>query len=251
MQGNTLKSLFRVAAFCVAAFVFCVALTSPQSPAGVSDKKVYSKGYRAVRKGDYEQAEKIFRDLLNKDGHDNEARLGLSFTLLKQRNLQGAYDNAARVIMLDPLSARGHALMGAAILGAGEFRLSVEEFRTALALDQNEALAVAGLAMVDFYENRLPLALPGLRKAVNMDPEEPDYVFTLGQAAARSEKYKEAADAYERFLMIAPKTDIDRRARILGLIEFLRYLGRQGSLYIPSGDVRASVPFEATDTRPM
>jgi predicted aspartyl protease len=153
--------------------------------------------------------------------------------------------------MLDPLSARAHALLGTAILGAGEFRLSVEEFRTALALDENEALAVAGLAMVDFYENRLPLALPALRKAVNMDPNEPDYVFHLGQAAARSEKYKEAADSYERFLLIAPKTDTDRRARILGLIDFLRYLGRQGSLYIPSGDYRSAVSFEATDNRPI
>ena len=44
-----------------------------------------------------------------------------------------------------------------------------------------------------------------------MDPDEPDYLFNLGQAAARSEKYKEAADAYERFLVVAPKTDIDRR----------------------------------------
>ena len=162
MQGNNKKRLFRMAAFCVAAFVLCFALAGAlNTAAGFADKKAYSKGYRAVRKGDFAQAEKIFRELLGKDAHDNEARLGLSFTLLKQRNLQGAYDNAARVIMLDPLSARAHALLGAAILGAGEFRLSVEEFRTALALDENEALAVAGLAMVDFYENRLPLALPG------------------------------------------------------------------------------------------
>ena len=253
MQCKNNRCLLRTAACGLAAFVFClfvVAGTAPTAHAS-SDKKAYSKGYRAVRKGDYGQAEKIFRDLLDKDAHDTEARCGLSFAQLKQRNLQAAYDNAARVIMLDPLSARGHALLGAAILGAGEFRLSVEEFRTALALNPNEALAVAGLAMVDFYENRLPLALPALRKAVSMDPEEPDYVFSLGQAAARSEKYKEAADAYERFLMIAPKTDIDRRERILGLIEFLRYLGRQGSLYIPSGEVRTSIPFEATDNRPI
>ena len=253
MQCKNNRCLLRTAACGVAAFMFClfvVAGTAPTAHAS-SDKKAYSKGYRAVRKGDYEGAEKIFRDLLDKDGHDNEARCGLSFAQLKQRNLQAAYDSAARVIMLDPLSARGHALLGAAILAAGEFRLSVEEFRTALALNENEALAVAGLAMVDFYENRLPLALIGLRKAVSMDQEEPDYVFSLGQAAARSEKYKEAADAYERFLMIAPKTDIDRRERILGLIEFLRYLGRQGSLYIPTGEVRATIPFEATDNRPI
>jgi len=250
MQGNHNKHFLRMAAISVAAFVLCFAFASMTATAK-ADKKAYSKGYRAVRKGDYTEAEKIFRDLLGKDAHDNDARLGLSFALLKQRNLQGAYDNAARVLMVDPLSARGHALLGSAILGAGEFRLSVEEFKTALALDENEALAVAGLAMVDLYENRLPLAIPALRKAVSMDPDEPDYLFNLGQAAARSEKYKEAADAYERFLVVAPKTDFDRRARIIGLIDFLRYLGRQGSLYVPSGEYRSSVPFEATDNRPV
>jgi tetratricopeptide (TPR) repeat protein len=252
MQGNHKKRFSRTAAFSVAAFVLCFAFAGASHIAvAKADKKAYNKGYRALRKGDYAEAEKIFRDLLGKDAHDNDARLGLSFTLLKQRNLQGAYDNAARVIMLDPLSARAHALLGSAILGAGEFRLSVEEFKTALTLDPNEALAVAGLAMVDLYENRLPLALPALRKAVSMDPDEPDYVFNLGQAAARSEKYKEAADSYERFLLIAPKTDYDRRARIVGLIDFLRYLGRQGSLYVPTGEYRSIVPFEATDNRPV
>ena len=252
MQGNHRKRFSRTAAFSVAAFVLCFAFAGASHVASAkADKKAYNKGYRALRKGDYTEAEKIFRDLLGKDAHDNDARLGLSFTLLKQRNLQGAYDNAARVIMLDPLSARAHALLGSAILGAGEFRLSVEEFKTALALDPNDALAVAGLAMVDFYENRISTALVGLRKAVSMDPNEPDFVFNLGQAAARSERYKEAADSYEKFLMIAPKTDFDRRERILGLIDFLRYLGRQGSLYVPTGEYRSIVSFEATDNRPI
>jgi tetratricopeptide (TPR) repeat protein len=252
MRYNRKSRLLRTAAIGVAAFVFCFALAGATHHAqGAPDKKAYAKGYKALRKGDYAQAEKIFREVLSKDAHDIEARLGLSFTLLKQRSLQGAYDNAARVIMLDPLSARGHALLGTAILGAGEFRLSVEEFRTALALNENEALAVAGLAMVDFYENRLTAAIPGLRRAVSLDPDEPDFLFNLGQAAARSEKYKEAADAYEKFLLVSPKTDTDRRARIVGLIDFLRYLGRQGSLYIAGGENRTSVSFEATDNRPV
>lgn len=252
MKCNNKQCLVRTAACGVAALVFSLfVMGAVQTASASADKKAYNKGYRAARKGEYPQAEKIFRELLEKDARDIEARLGLSFTQLKQRNLQAAYDNAARVIMMDPLSARGHALLGSAILGAGEFRLSVEEFRTALALNENEALAVAGLAMVDFYENRLQQAINGLRRAVSMDADEPDYVFSLGQAAARSEKYREAADAYERFLMVAPKTDIDRRERILGLIAFLRYLGKQGSLYVPAGDVRASIAFEATDNRPI
>lgn len=251
MQCNNKRCLSRTAAFSLAAFVLCFALAGATNiAAGFADKKAYAKGHKALRKGEYAEAEKIFRDLLNKDAQDVEARLGLSFALLKQRSLQGAYDNAARVIMLDPLSARAHALLGSSILAAGEFRLSVEEFKTALALNENEALAIAGLAMVDFYENRLPLAIPALRKAVYLDPNEPDFIYNLAQACARSERYKEAADSYERFLMIAPKTDFDRRARILGLIDFLRYLGRQGALYVANGD-RASVSFEATDNRPV
>jgi len=246
MQSQTNSGFRRLAACCVAAFVvFFVSSTA------FASTKAHTKGMKALKKGDYTTAEKIFREILGKDARDTEARLGLSFSLFKQRNLQGAYDNAARVIMLDPLSARAHAILGASILGAGEFRLSIEEFRTALSLDEREALAISGLAMVDFYENRIGTALSGLRKAVSLDPDEPDYVFNLGQAAARNEKYKEAADAYERFLFIAPKTDVDRRARIVGLIDFLRYLGRQGSLYVPSAGVRTTVPFESFDNRPI
>lgn len=240
----------RLAACVVAAFVLFMAVAA-NVPTVSASTKAHSKGQKALKKGDYPGAEKIFREILTKDARDVEARLGLSFALLKQRSLQGAYDNASRVIMLDPLSSRAHALLGAAILGAGEFRLSVEEFRTALSLNENEAIAIAGLAMVDFYENRLTASLAGLRRAVEIDPNEPDFVFNLGQAAARSEKYKEAADAYERFLVVAPKTDLDRRARIAGLIDFLRYLGRQGALYIPAGQHRTTIKFEATDNRPI
>ena len=250
MQSQQNNNPRRISAFVLVTLLLSLLLTVSAATT-LASTKAHSKGQKALKKGDYPEAEKIFREILGKDARDTEARLGLSFALLKQRNLQGAYDNAARAIMLEPLSSRAHAILGAAILGAGEFRLSVEEFRTALSLNDQESLAIAGLAMVDFYENRLSSCLAGLRKAVSLDGDEPDYVFNLGQAAARNERYKEAADAYERFLIIAPKTDVDRRERIIGLIDFLRYLGRQGALYVPTGSPRTSVPFESFDNRPI
>ena len=235
----------------VAAFIFSLVPFGASSAAVLNDKKTRNRAEKALRDGDFELAEKSFRELLSKNAQDQEARLGLSFTLLKLRRLQDAYDQAARVILANPLSARAHALLGQAILAAGNFRDSVEEFRTALSLDKDDSLAVAGLAMVDFYENRLDLSIRALRRAVSLSPDEPDFIFNLGQATARSELYREAADAYERFLMIAPKTDSDRRARIRGLIDFLRYLGRQGSLYIPSGRDNTVVSFVSFDSRPI
>lgn len=213
--------------------------------------KIRQQAQKALRAGDFEQAEELYRQLVKKDERDVESRLGLSKVLLKQIKIQEAFDHATRAMAFAPSSARAHALVGSAILASGDFRLSVEAFRRALALDEREAVAIAGLAMIDFYENRTLECVAKLRRAVSIDPNEPDYVFSLGQASSRSEKYKEAADAYERFLLIAPRTDAERRARIRGLIDFLRYLGKQASLYEVSGADRSALPFEAYDNRPI
>jgi len=231
--------------------IVCLLSANSLSASASDNEKARNRAEHALRAGDFERAEQMYRDILAKDDHDLEARLGLSRSLLKQRRTQEAFDHAARVIAVNPLSARAHALLGAAVLASGDFRLSVEEFRTALTLNEDEAIAIAGLAMVDYYENRMVSCLARMRRAVSIDGGEPDYIFSLGQAAARSERYKEAADAYERFLLIAPRTDEDRRARIRGLIDFLRYLGQQGSLYNVDGADRTVVSFEAPDLRPI
>jgi predicted aspartyl protease/Flp pilus assembly protein TadD len=246
-----MRKLSRPAVGVVAAFAFLSLLVAaPSAPARGGDS-ARARAERAIRDGDFEDAEKIYRELLSKDAHDADARLGLSRALLKQRKNQDAFDQAARVVAVDPTSARAHALLGSALLGAGDFRLSVEEFRTALSFKDNEALAIAGLAMVDFYENRLDDSLAGLRRAAFLDPNEPDYIYNLGQVAARRERYVEAANAYEQFLRVAPKTDADRRARIRGLIDFLRYLGTQSNLVAVGGPESVTVPFDLVNNRPI
>ena len=254
MQRSKLKTFrssklrLRFTLFTGLAFLAVLVLSLPAS---AESKKAHRQAQKALRAGDFARAEQLYRDLLKTDERDNQAELGLSEALLKQRHFQDAFDHAARVIANEPLSARAHALLGSAMLASGDFRLSVEEFRTALALDENNATAMAGLGMVDFYENRTLDALGRLRHAVSIDSNEPDFIFDLAQAAARSERYKEAAEAYEQFLIIAPRTDTDRRARIRGMIDFLKYLGRQSALYSVSGSDRSVLAFESIDNRPI
>jgi predicted aspartyl protease/cytochrome c-type biogenesis protein CcmH/NrfG len=235
----------------LAAIAICLVLTSVVAAWPIDNDKTRNKALKALRSGDFETAEKLYRDLLVKDERDLDARLGLSHALLKERRLQDSFDHAARAIASDPLSARAHALLGSVVLASGDFRLSVEEFRTALSLKPDEAMAIAGLAMIDYYENRASSCVAGLRRALIIDPDEPDYLYDLGQAAARLKRYKEAADAYERFLVIAPRTDENRRARLRGWIDFLRYLGQQGELYSLGGAERSVISFDAVDYRPI
>lgn len=247
------KRLNRAAAASLAALAVClvVGVMAAGVRTAYAGDQTRSRAERALRQGEYAMAEKLFRELVARDDKDKNAHLGLSFSLLKQRNLRGAFDHAAQAVTLDPSSARAHSLAGTVLLASGDFQTAVYEFRTALKLKENEAMAVAGLAMVHFYENRFFDSFAGLRRAVALDSDEPDYLYNLAQAASRIERFKDSADAYERFLRVAKHTDAERRDRIRGLISFLRYLSKVSDLYVMDGSAVAAVPFTANDNRPV
>src|SRR5581483_1659212 len=149
-----------------------------------------------------------------------------------------------------PMNSRAHSLMGTSLLRSGEFRNSVESLRTALQLNNREALALAGLSEIEYFENRSRVAYEGLRRAIQIEPQEPDYYIALARACSRIELYGEAADAYQRFLDVAPKTDAERRARIRGLIDFYRYLGTT-KLHRMGGQEVSTIPFDLLGNRPF
>src|SRR5437764_14524106 len=82
--------------------VIVVIVACPAFAFGDKNTKRLSRAEKALKSGDFERAEQIYRDLIAKDDQDLEARLGLSRTLLKQRRLQDAFEHAARVIPNEP-----------------------------------------------------------------------------------------------------------------------------------------------------
>src|SRR5262249_15796312 len=156
------KAIPRHSSWRICFSVLCLVFVCLSAAGNPDNSKRLNRAERALRAGDFQRAEQLYRELLAKDDRDIEARLGLSRALLKQRRLQDSFDNAALVLSIQPLSARAHALVGAALLASGDLRRSVLEFQTALTLNENEAIAIAGLAMVDYYENRVSQSVVGL-----------------------------------------------------------------------------------------
>ena len=243
-----MKSALRMLTIYAAAVMTVVVLCFPAL--AETRGKALKRADKEMRAANFAEAEKIYLQLLEKDQADKEARLGLSFSLMKQLKLQGSYDHAAQVISADPLSARAFALLGTALLRSGEFRNSVEALYTAVKFDQKQALAVAGLSEIEYFENRARTAYDGLRRAIQLEPNEPDYYVSLARACSRLEIYNEAADAYQRFLEVSPKTDAERRARIKGLIDFYRYLGTT-KINRVSGKDLVTIPFDLVNNRPF
>lgn len=243
-----MKSALRMLTFTLTVMTLIVTVSFPAL--AESRGKALKRADKEMRAANFAEAEKIYLQLLEKDQADKDARLGLSYALMKQMKLQTAYEHAAQVISADPLNARAFALLGTALLRSGEFRNSIEALYTAVKFDQKQALAIAGLSEIEYFENRARTAYDGLRRAIALDPNEPDYYVSLARACSRLEYYNEAADAYQRFLEVSPKTDAERRARIKGLIDFYRYLGTT-KINRVSGKELAIIPFDLVNNRPF
>lgn len=214
-------------------------------------KKQLKQAEKLIRKGELGEAETVLRQILQKDPQMADAKLHLARIFLKQKQITKAYNLAFEVALKDPDNALAFAILGKAFLGTGNFKDAEIAFKNALILDKKEPFAWAGYGMLDFHENRLDESVKKLRTANYYKSNEPDFVFELAKVSARDERYKEAADAYRKFLRISNRTDKERRDRIKGLIRFLEYLGSRQSLYDVGGEKQTSIPIKLVGNRPV
>lgn len=214
-------------------------------------RQLVKQGDKLVKRGDYIGAEAALRRAAELNPQDTSVKLKLAFVYVKMRRLRDAYDLSFETAKAEPKNSYAFAVLGATLLAAGKFPEARAMFHNSINLDRKEALAWAGVGMLDFYENRVQESLDNLQEAIFYEPTRPDYLFAFAQVAARAERYKDAAEAYNLFLTYSRNTDDDRRARIKGLINFLRYLGQKQNLYMAGGDAQTTVPFKLVGNRPV
>lgn len=233
-------------------FVSAAVFASDVQQTGTDEvRQLRKQAQKLMKRGDLVQAEKFLRRAVEIDPRSSPAKLDLANVLLKQRRLLEAYDITFAIAKAEPANSDAFALLGATLLNAGNFKEARMVFVNSIRLNKKEGLAWAGLGMLDFYENRILDGLDRLGEAVFHSPDEPDFWFALAQVSARAERFKEAADAYNTFLLISRNMDDERRDRIKGLISFLRFLGLKKSLYETAGDGRTSIEFKLVGNRPI
>ncbi|MEP7211539.1 MAG: aspartyl protease family protein [Acidobacteriota bacterium] len=218
---------------------------------GDDTKQLIRQSDKQLRRGNLPEAERILRRALLLSPNNSRAKLKLAFVNIRQRRLVDAYNISFEIARDEPDNSYAFAVLGTTLLNGGKFPEARKVLYTALKLDKREALAWAGLGLLEFYENNIDESVTSLRQAVYLEPREPDYYFTFAQVSARAEHYTDAANAYNQFLSLSRDTDDERRTRIEGLVAFLKYLGQRQTLYTSTGADETSVNFELTENRPV
>ena len=222
-----------------------------EQTAALSVRETVKQAKKLAKKGDLEGAEKMLRPVAAADQKSNDAKIYLAYVLLKQKKLVEAFTFALPVTQAEPRNAYAFAVLSAIYLNAGNFTEASNAVTTSLKLDNHIALAWAEYGLLNFYENRISKSLDSLNTAVYYDPGEPDFIFAYAQVAARAERYREASDAYQKFLDSSNELNTERRERIEGLVRFLRYLGGRTALYALDGADKTSINFKLVGNRPL
>ncbi|MCG9884689.1 MAG: tetratricopeptide repeat protein [Cyanobacteria bacterium] len=169
------------------------AITAITAQVGTT-QQLFERGNRAQERGDYAEAEQIFREILRRTPNDAIVHYNLGNALRQQGNLEGAIASHREALRLNPNLAETHNNLGNALSIQGNLEEAIASYRTALALlddpattpNPAHAAAYLGLGYALFLRDEpgdLEAAIESYDRAIAILPDFPQaqHVRTLAQ----------------------------------------------------------------------
>lgn len=164
--------------------------------------------------GEFNVAEPLLRSLLASDPKNRGALYNLGMMLSDQGKLSEALEHLEDFINLEPSSSVGWTALGVAQNRHGEKATSIQSFRQAVELDEQNAYALRNLAAA-LVEESPEEALPLLTKAVRLMPSDQATHFGLAQCLLTLGKTDLADNVLKAIIDIDSFSQIAERARTL------------------------------------
>lgn len=154
--------------------------------------------------GDLSEASRLLEELLLHKPDHADAWKALSDVLLTSGKVDGAIDARRHSVLLAP-DAMGHATLAALLSGKKDYQAAIEEFKRAIALDQNCVEAISSLGALYVTFEKYEEALLYCRRAYELQPDNSSVLNNLANAYKGTGKLDEAISYYKKALVIAPE----------------------------------------------
>lgn len=195
------ERVFRAGQYGEAAHLFeAYAARRPENPWGH-----YMLGIAAWRAGDHERGEAALRRTVEVAPEHERGLLNLARVMLEQRKASDALDFVERVVVGNPELGEGWRVLGNARADLGMTAAAIDAYRTAIALDPEDAWTMNNLGLLLIRAGRYDDALPPLARATELRPGVAVFQNNLGVALERSGYLPEAAEAYLAALAADPE----------------------------------------------
>jgi tetratricopeptide (TPR) repeat protein len=204
--------------------------TTPAAPPAVSfsqsvpeaAQKEYRRGVDNLKAKQAEQGIAALKKAIELFPDYYEALEQLGNTYVEQREYQNAQPLLLHAVEINKDGWRAHYGLGIAQFNLNQRDQAMTSLRRAVELNGSSANAYMwlGIVMAQQSDTRLD-AIRAFERVTQMAKDDiPDVYFYLGSLYSRNNQYKEAADALDHFLRIAPQ--VNDREKIKKLVEQLR-----------------------------
>jgi tetratricopeptide (TPR) repeat protein len=151
----------------------------------------------------------------------------LGNTYVEQRDYQNAQPLLLHAVEINKDGWRAHYGLGIAQFNLNQRENAISSLRHAVELNTGSANAYMwlGIVLAQQGDTRVE-AIRAFEKVTQLAKDDiPDVYFYLGSLYSRNNQYKEAADALDRFLRVAPQ--VNDKEKIKKLVEQLRQKAKQ------------------------
>lgn len=187
------------------------------------------------RTGEFTEAAKLYRTLVEQDSSNEKAQKGLIRSLLKNDDVEESVLAGSKAIGALPSSAPIHAAVGDVSFREGELGEAERHYRKALEADSRIARGYFGMAKVyaSSFNRRAMRDMD--RKAYELDPEDPEII----RAYATDLPADTQIPLLEKYLQVGLNELADRKDAIRERIAYLKKMGDRGT-WLLEGTPRAT-----------
>lgn len=168
----------------------------------------YTLGLSYLKQRQFAPAKQIYDRILKQFGDRPQLRIIFGRAYRETGFLPEAIEEFRRAVALDPRFPRAHYYLGLTYLlkdGSARIADAREEFKIELAANPDEFFANYYLGVIYVIERNWELAVGFLKKATQIQPNNPDPYFHLGQVYQADGKHEQAIEVLKKSIALNPQ----------------------------------------------
>lgn len=161
----------------------------------------------ALRKhldGDLQAAEHLYRELIQADPGDAQARHYLGYLLQQSGRLQEAFEQLTAAIAIDDRHGEWHFNLGIVLSRQAQVVAATDAFTRAIAIDPDKYFYWTNLGAAFESNQEWARAEQSYKAAANLDPDCPDAFYLLSALYLKQERFEEARQCNYRGIVAEP-----------------------------------------------
>lgn len=165
---------------------------------------LFSKGYDAAEKGDYEEAIKYFTSYLKEKPNDIGAYNNRGVAKSKLGDHKGAIQDFKKAIEIDPNNEAAYSNRGLEKNYLGDYRDAIHDYNKAIVIDPEYEAAYSNRGLTKLNLEDFRGAILDYDKAINIDPNDVTKYSNRGIAKGKLEDFRGAIWDFNKAIEINP-----------------------------------------------